>query len=201
MKKYFLSFVLMASCTFAFTQSNLLSSINESRFDIQRKGMLVLGSWALGNMAIGAIRLGQTTGEDKAFQQMQIGWSLINMTIATWGYFGTQNTDYLTWDTYQSVHEHYKMQKILLFNAGLDVGYMLGGAYLMERGKREVKNAERLRGFGRSILLQGAFLFVFDVSLHTFLSSDNAKLKPILNQSSIGFAPNEVHLRIALSKP
>jgi len=201
MKKYFLFFVLMASCTFAYTQSNLLSSINESRFDIQRKGMLVLGSWALGNMAIGAIRLGQTTGEDKAFQQMQIGWSLINMTIATWGYFGTQNTDYLTWDTYQSVHEHYKMQKILLFNAGLDVGYMLGGAYLMERGKREVKNAERLRGFGRSILLQGAFLFVFDVSLHTFLSSDNAKLKPILNQSSIGFAPNEVHLRIALSKP
>lgn len=201
MKKYFLSFVLLASCTFAFTQSNLLSSINESRFDIQRKGMLVLGSWALGNMAIGAIRLGQTSGEDKAFQQMQVGWSLINMTIATWGYFGTQNTDYLTWDTYQSVHEHYKMQKILLFNAGLDVGYMLGGAYLMERGKREVKNAERLRGFGRSILLQGAFLFVFDVSLHTFLSSDNAKLKPILNQSSIGFAPNEVHLRIALSKP
>lgn len=201
MKKYFLSFVLLASCTFAFTQSNLLSSINESRFDIQRKGMLVLGSWALGNMAIGAIRLGQTSGEDKAFQQMQVGWSLINMTIATWGYFGTQNTDYLTWDTYQSVHEHYKMQKILLFNAGLDVGYMLGGAYLMERGKREVKNEERLRGFGRSILLQGAFLFVFDVSLHTFLSSDNAKLKPILNQSSIGFAPNEVHLRIALSKP
>ncbi len=201
MKKYFLSFALMAACTFAFTQSNLLSSVNESRYDKQKLGMYVLGTWALGNIAVASIRMNQTTGEDKAFQQMQIGWSLINMTIATWGYFGTQNTDYLTWDTSQSVHEHYKMQKILLFNAGLDVGYMLGGAYLMERGKREVKNAERLRGFGRSILLQGAFLFVFDVSLHTFLSSDNAKLKPILNQSSIGFAPNEVHLRIALSKP
>lgn len=201
MKKYFLSFALMAACTFAFTQSSLLSPINESRFDIQRKGMLVLGSWALSNMAIGAIRLGQTTGEQRAFQQMQIGWSAVNLGIATFGYLSALHTDYSTWDTYQSVHEHYKMQKILLFNAGLDVGYMLGGAYLMERGKREVKNAERLRGFGRSILLQGAFLFVFDVSLHTFLSSDNAKLKPILNQSSIGFAPNEVHLRIALSKP
>lgn len=90
------------------------------------------------------------------------------------------------------------MQKILLFNAGLDVGYMLGGVYLLERGKREVKNAERLRGFGRSILLQGAFLFVFDLSLHTVLSSDNPKLKPLLTQSSIGFAPNQVQLRLVL---
>jgi hypothetical protein len=201
MKKYFLSFVLMASCTFAFTQSDLLSPINESNFDIQRKGMLVLGSWALGNMAIGAIRLGQTTGEQRAFQQMQIGWNAVNLGIASIGYLSALHTDFSAWDTYQSVHEHYKMQKILLFNAGLDVGYMLGGAYLMERGKREVKNAERLRGFGRSILLQGAFLFVFDVSLHTILSNNNSKFKPVLNQSSIGFAPNEVHLRIALSKP
>ena len=160
--------------------------------------MLILGGWAVGNMATGAAFLGKSSGENRAFHQMQIGWSAVNLGIATLGYLGSLKVDPSGWDTYQSVQEHYKMQKILLFNAGLDVGYMLGGAYLLERGKREVKNAERLRGFGRSILLQGAFLFVFDLSLHTLLSSDNPKLKPLLTQSSIGFAPNQVQLRLVL---
>ena len=200
MKKPILLFFFSLLLSYAFTQSTLFSPIHESRLDKQRKGMLVLGSWALGNMALGAIRLGQTTGENRAFQQMQIGWGAVNLGIATLGYLGTMHTDYSSWDTYRSVQEHYKIQKILLFNAGLDVGYMLGGAYLLERGQRDLKNAERLRGFGRSILIQGAFLFVFDLSLHSILANDNPKLKSILNQSSIGFSPNQVQLHIALNK-
>ncbi len=199
MKNIQLTFVFILFASLGFSQSDF-TDLNNSRLNKQRQGMLVLGTWALGNMAVGAIRLGHTSGENKAFQQMQIGWSAVNLCIATLGYFSTLKVDPSGWDTYQNVQEHYKIQKILLFNAGLDVGYMLGGAYLMERGQREVKNAERLRGFGRSILIQGAFLFVFDLSLHSILSSDNQKLKPLLTQSSIGFAPNEVHLRLNLSK-
>ncbi|WP_421799034.1 DUF6992 family protein [Haliscomenobacter sp.] len=199
MKKVKLTFVFILLAYIGFSQSNF-TDLSIDRLNKQRQGMLVLGTWALGNMAVGAIRLGHTSGENKAFQQMQIGWNVVNLGIATLGYFSTLKVDPSSWDTYQSVQEHYKIQKILLFNAGLDVGYMLGGAYLMQRGQQEVKNAERLRGFGRSILIQGAFLFAFDLSLHSILSSDNPKLKPLLTQSSIGFAPNEVHLRLNLSK-
>ena len=200
MKNLFLLAVLLLLCHTLFSQTTTFEDLHKLRLNKQRQGMLVLGTWALGNMAVGALRLSHTSGENKAFQQMQIGWSAVNLGIATLGYFSTLKVDPSGWDTYQSVQEHYKIQKILLFNAGLDVGYMLGGAYLMERGQREVKNAERLRGFGRSILIQGAFLFVFDLSLHSILSSDNQKLKPLLTQSSIGFAPNEVHLRLSLNQ-
>ena len=37
------------------------------------------------------------------------------------------------------------IQKILLLNAGLDVGYMLGGLYLTERSKNTEKNPERIK--------------------------------------------------------
>lgn len=198
MKKPILCLFLLACTVTLWSQSLSFAELHESRLQKQRLGMLVLGGWAVGNMVTGAAFLGKSSGENRAFQQMQIGWSAVNLGIATLGYLGSLKVDPSGWDTYQSVQEQYKMQKILLFNAGLDVGYMLGGAYLLERGKREVKNAERLRGFGRSILLQGAFLFVFDLSLHTILSSDNPKLKPLLTQSSIGFAPNQVQLRLVL---
>lgn len=198
MKKPILCLFLLACTVTLWSQSLGFAELHESRLQKQRLGMLILGSWAVGNMATGAAFLGKSSGENRAFQQMQIGWNAVNLGIATLGYLGSLKVDPSGWDTYQSVQEHYKMQKILLFNAGLDVGYMLGGVYLLERGKREVKNAERLRGFGRSILLQGAFLFVFDLSLHTVLSSDNPKLKPLLTQSSIGFAPNQVQLRLVL---
>lgn len=198
MKKPILCLFLLACTATLWSQSLSFTELHESRLQKQRLGMLILGGWAVGNMATGAAFLGKSSGEDRSFHQMQIGWSAVNLGIATLGYLGSLKVDPSGWDTYQSVQEHYKMQKILLFNAGLDVGYMLGGAYLLERGKREVKNAERLRGFGRSILLQGAFLFVFDLSLHTLLSSDNPKLKPLLTQSSIGFAPNQVQLRLVL---
>lgn len=194
MKNLLFCFFLICSTQVLFAQNFNFEDLNAARLQKQRLGMLVLGGWAVGNLAVGATLLGQSKGENRAFQQMQIGWGAVNLGIATLGYLGSLKADPSTWDTYQSVQEHYKIQKILLFNAGLDVGYMLGGAYLLEKGKREVKNAERLRGFGRSIILQGAFLFVFDLSLYTFLNSDNPKLKPLLTQSSIGFAPNEVRL-------
>ncbi len=55
------------------------------------------------------------------------------------------------------------MQKVLLLNAGLDVGYMAFGGYLWQRGSSE-DNA-RLTGYGQSLILQGAFLMAFDLTL------------------------------------
>ena len=51
-----------------------------------------------------------------------------------------------------------------LFNAGLDVGYMATGAYLWERGIR--KDSRGLKGYGQSLILQGGFLFTFDLIMY-----------------------------------
>lgn len=52
-----------------------------------------------------------------------------------------------------------KFERILWINAGLDVGYALGGVLLIERNR---DNAQR-RGMGAGVIAQALFLFVFDV--------------------------------------
>ena len=60
------------------------------------------------------------------------------------------------------------MEKILLFNAGLDVAYVMGGLYLNERGKNatDTQKRDQLRGFGKAVVLQGGFLLVFDTVMY-----------------------------------
>ena len=56
--------------------------------------------------------------------------------------------------------ESQKLHKILLVNTGLDVGYMLAGSALaLTKGK----NDPGWRGHGIGIIIQGAFLFIFDL--------------------------------------
>ena len=49
-----------------------------------------------------------------------------------------------------------------------------------ERSKTATKNAEQMKGFGRSIILQGAFLFVFDVANHIWHASANPGIQKLL---------------------
>ncbi len=60
------------------------------------------------------------------------------------------------------------LRRILLFNAGLDVLYMLGGVTLARtRGATDDKR----RGQGWGIVVQGLFLLKFDL-IHAFLTSN-----------------------------
>lgn len=148
--------------------------------------MVILGGWAVGNIALGGILRGQHQGVEREFHNMNIGWNLVNLGIATFGYISAAKSDPSALDLYTSINEHHGFQKTLLFNAGLDIGYMLGGAYLMERSKNVEKNADRLKGFGRSIILQGGFLFVFDVVNYFIFASDNDKIQPLIGMDFMG---------------
>jgi hypothetical protein len=54
------------------------------------------------------------------------------------------------------------LRNTLFINAGLDVLYVLGGAYMLSRPE------ETWRGGGLAIIIQGAFLLAFDL-LHAYL--------------------------------
>ena len=75
------------------------------------------------------------------------------------------------------------MQKLLLFNAGLDVGYMAFGGYLWEKGRND--GSQRLVGYGQSLILQGAFLMAFDLTLfyfnHRLVDDFSIQLAPSAN--------------------
>ena len=62
--------------------------------------MMILGGWALGNMAVSGILLGNTEpasksgwGVTKGYHQMNIGWNAVNLTIAGFGYLAALKSD------------------------------------------------------------------------------------------------------------
>ena len=130
----------------------------------ERRGLTVLASWGLANAGYGLVAASQTEGRLRAFNQMNAGWGAVNLAIALPGLVKAYRADPAAVGLQKALKESRRMEKILLFNAGLDVAYMLGGAYLVERAKRQTGDkALRNRGWGQSIALQGGALFVFDL--------------------------------------
>lgn len=160
-----------------------LTDFNQTRIDYNQKGMLILGSWAVGNMVWGGIGASQSSGEVKAFHQMNVYWNAVNLAIAGFGYWQAtkevpDNDFWATMEAQQS------MEKILLVNAALDVAYMAGGLYLKERGMR--KDNDRLIGFGKSVILQGAFLMAFDAVMYGFHHAHAGELPELVQNISLG---------------
>ncbi len=192
MKLFLLISTLLSLSVIAYAQVGDLTDFNQQRLNRQKTGMLVLGGWAVANIAGGLVLQNNTDGSDKYFHLMNAGWNGVNLAIAGLGYYGAMNSDPSSLDLMGTIQEQYKFQKILLFNAGLDIGYMAGGLYLMERSKNTVNNPERLKGFGRSIILQGGFLFAFDLVNYFIHASHNEALSPLL--SSFYFTGSNVGL-------
>ena len=65
-------------------------------------------------------------------------------------------------------------------NAGLDVAYITGGFLMKEMAKSRESKRNILDGYGRSLILQGGFLLVFDAVLFTALQLKNKDLTKIL---------------------
>lgn len=147
-----------------------LKTFDESRQKHQKTAMLTLGTWATINITGGLILQNNASGSEKYFHQMNAGWNAVNLGIAALGYWRASQSNSSDISFSESWRKYEGYQKSLLFNAGLDVGYMAGGLYLMERSRRYDGNkADQRKGWGQSILLQGAFLFTFD--LVAYLSS------------------------------
>jgi hypothetical protein len=141
-----------------------LEVINQTRLDYNLKGMLILGTWAMVNLILGALASFRTSGQTQAFHQMNAYWNVVNLGIAGFGFW--QATQVAALNFWEVLVAQQQIEKVLLFNAALDLGYMAIGLLLIERGRRLEK--QRWMGFGKSILLQGAFLLLFDSILYGF---------------------------------
>lgn len=176
-KKYFILVILFLLTGFtllaAQPTSDELMQINKDRISLNSNGMVVLGGWAAANIAVGTFAMTQTSGRAKYFNQMNAAWNTVNLAIAGFGYYGlrAQTPDIGLGET---ISEFLSFEKILLFNAGLDIGYMAIGAYLWERGLR--KGSDRSIGYGQSMILQGGFLFTFDLILYFMSNSMSSEL-------------------------
>jgi hypothetical protein len=192
---YFYPFIiilmLMASALFA--QSEELMRFNDYRHQLNQTAMLTLGGWALGNIAVGSALYFNASGQNKYFHQMNVAWNLVNLSIAGFGYYSAVHPDTVLNIT-ESLKQQSNIEKILLFNAGLDVAYVMTGFYLKERAKHSGKNSDRFRGYGNSLILQGSFLFVFDLTVYYFQMKNQLPLETLL--SSIYFKPGGIGVQL-----
>jgi hypothetical protein len=181
-KNFYISVFVVFFTQIANAQSDsLFRDFHLDRMKINETAMLVLGGWAVGNILVGTYGnfcqrhpFGKASGEAKYFHQFNAMWNVVNLGIAAFGYFNAVNSDPSSMTKLEIIKDFNSLQNFLLLNAGLDVAYIATGLYLKERSKNSL-SAERLRGYGNSLLLQGGFLLLFDVSLF-FIHQNNANI-------------------------
>ena len=117
------------------------------------------GANALGGLALvwGSSRSRQPAAWN--FGAMTAGWGAVNVGIVAAGLSAAsppEATGAAVLGAERQFHD------ILLFNLGLNVAYSAVGATMLGAGYRDVASAGRWRGFGTSLILQGAGLLVLD---------------------------------------
>ena len=112
--------------------------------DIRHQLVTGLLLWSLASLGTATIGLYARPGEFwRAFWFMSGLWGLIDGLIAWFALLGGRQAPS-------------QLLTVLRFNAGLDVLYLVAAGVLLTRKKAP------LRGFGLGVLVQGAFLLLFD---------------------------------------
>lgn len=183
--------ILLAFKNDAFSQDTSLMSFDKLRIKHQKTGMTVLMSWAGANIIGGIISRNNSSGDLKYFHEMNAMWNTINLFIGASGYYNasreTPNSD-----AFIVLGKQLKLEKTLLFNIGIDVAYSTAGLYLLEKGnsQTDIIQKQRLRGYGRSLVLQGAFLFMFDSLFYGIEANVSNNLREAM--SILYVSPNRI---------
>lgn len=169
-------------------------AFNKERYRINQTGFLVLSSWSAANMITGAIGMSTASGEAKYFHQMNLIWGAVNMVVAIPGYIGAKRSNAsLPFDA--TVRGQAAAEKTFIFNAGLDIAYTVAGAWFIQKSKT-ASNPDRYNGYGKSIIVQGIGLLLFDAIMFSTHNHHGKKLYKVL--SGIQASPNSLGMNIRL---
>lgn len=139
-------------------------SIVQSRNRVTRTAMITLGSWAVANITSGFIIAGTKQSQAKYAWRMNGYWNFINLGLAGMGYLNAMRAGAKRYSFADNFEAQHALEKIYIFNFGLDLAYITGGFYLRERGRSAttIKSSDELKGYGTSIVAQGGFLLLMD---------------------------------------
>jgi hypothetical protein len=163
---------------------------------IQNTGMYVLGSWAVANIAAGGYGWAQHSGERARFDQMNLFWNVVNLSIAGFALYNNYNADVSLMDRDEILNDHIRIEKILLINTGLNIGYIGTGLLMRHYSAKYPERKDLLRGYGNSIILQGSFLFVFDLVLYGFMRAERLGF---MNNLQLSVSPEMTGIRFFIN--
>lgn len=151
---------------------------NPERALTTRRGMAVLGSWATANVAVSGPLWFGTEASTRCFHEMNVAWNVLNLGIAGAGIVAESRAVPAT-NLESALAAQRRLESTLTLNIGLDAAYMAAGWALLERAQRGGPQAERWTGYGSSLILQGGFLFVFDIGFLLFQRQN----RPVVTES------------------
>ncbi len=128
---------------------------------VNRVGMWTLGGWAVANFILGG-SLYFIDPAHQAFHEMNVFWNTVNAGLAVSALISSYRSN-APETLAAEIRAQHRLEKTLLVNAGLDVGYIMTGFFLRQYAENVAE--PRFAGWGSSLILQGGFLFVFDVVL------------------------------------
>jgi hypothetical protein len=186
-------FLFISSISYAIPVDSV-KNFNVINNSVNKNAMIILGTWAVGNLLIGTYGNFKFNGEKKYFYQFNALWNSVNLILAVNGYLNSIDPN-INITFQQSLKDHQNLQNFLALNIGLDLAYTATGFYLKEKSKSSVKNFDILKGYGNSLIIQGLFLFVFDSAFfYTNYHNASMYLYPILDSFN-----NSVSLNATIS--
>ena len=190
MNKYIVLYTLLAISLTGKAQT--LLSFNTDRQQIDQQLMIGLGTWAVGNFALSGYGWATAANaQDKYFHQMNVMWNTVNIGLAVPGYIRAKNAN-LGLNEAQSWAAQHKTQRIFLVNSAMDLGYLASGLVLKQQNSTDASKQAQFEGYGNSLLLQGGFLLLFDLSAywihqhHGRISQKNGSIQLQPSSNGIG---------------
>ena len=195
-KKIIAALVNLCLFTAVYGQQNALDEFNKKRERISKKGLTALSAYAAANVIFGSIASANATGSNKYFNEMNAIWNGITLGIAGLGYLTAKKEGVLSYS--ESLKKQQNIEKLFLFNAGLDIAYIAGGAYLKERSKTTTKIPARLKGYGESVMLQGGMLLLFDGIMYAIHNRHGRELDKLANNFKLAATENGIGVVVKL---
>ncbi len=128
-----------------------------------------LAGWAVASMVAGstAAVLGHVRGIPalRAFGGQNAAWGAVDLAIAAFGQLRRRGRLATIEDPYAQhvqADEWRSLRRVLLVNAGLDIGYVAAGAAGVAWSMRRKGPLPAAAGHSAAVILQGGFLLVFD---------------------------------------
>lgn len=195
-RRFFITVLILVISVSVAEAQNDYYSFYEKSVNINNTGMVVLGSWAIANIAAGAYGWANNSGQSKYFHQMNLFWNTVNLSIAGFALYSNFSGDISSMTASEMISEHSKVERLYLINAGLDVLYVGTGFLLKHFAENNSKRHDLLKGYGNSVILQGSFLFVFDLVMwgiqHTrkinFSENMSLFISPEINAIQLGLS-------------
>ena len=123
-------------------------------------------------------------------------WGGVNLALAIPGFINARRGENEPLSAAETLKQQQKIEKIFLVNGGLDLVYLGAGAFLDHRGI--TTNNPQLRGYGSSIIMQGAFLLLFDATMFGTQRHNGNKLRRFLAKNPVSFTGKGIGIFVSL---